>query len=31
MNGDLVKQAQEKIGNPNVLVDLISHRARQLQ
>jgi DNA-directed RNA polymerase subunit omega len=30
MNPDLVKQALEKVGNPNVLVNLISRRVRQL-
>ncbi|HTL18984.1 MAG TPA: DNA-directed RNA polymerase subunit omega [Patescibacteria group bacterium] len=30
MNADLVKQALEKVGNANVLVNLISRRVRQL-
>jgi DNA-directed RNA polymerase subunit omega len=30
MNGELVKKALEKIGNPNVLVNMISRRVRQL-
>ena len=30
MNADLVKQALEKVGNPNVLVNMISRRVRQL-
>jgi DNA-directed RNA polymerase subunit omega len=30
MNADLVKQALEKILNPNVLVNLVSRRVRQL-
>ena len=30
MNSELVKQALEKVGNPNVLVNLISKRVRQL-
>ena len=30
MNADLVKQALEKVLNPNVLVNLISKRVRQL-
>ncbi len=30
MNPELVKQALEKVGNPNVLVNLISKRVRQL-
>ena len=30
MNAELVKQALEKVGNPNVLVNLISRRVRQL-
>ncbi len=30
MNGDLVKRALEKILNPNVLVNLVSQRVRQL-
>ena len=30
MNGELVKKALEKVGNPNVLVNLISRRVRQL-
>jgi DNA-directed RNA polymerase subunit omega len=30
MNADLVKQALEKVGNPNVLVNLVSRRVRQL-
>jgi DNA-directed RNA polymerase subunit omega len=31
MNATLVKQALEKVLNPNVLVNLISRRVRQLQ
>lgn len=30
MNAELCKKALEKIGNPNVLVNLISRRVRQL-
>lgn len=30
MNSELVKQALAKIGNPNVLVNLVSRRVRQL-
>ena len=30
MNSDLIKQALVKVGNPNVLVNLISRRVRQL-
>jgi DNA-directed RNA polymerase subunit omega len=30
MNSDLCKQALAKVGNPNVLVNLISRRVRQL-
>ena len=30
MNSELVKRALEKVGNPNVLVNLISRRVRQL-
>ena len=30
MNPELVKQALEKVGNPNILVNLISRRVRQL-
>ena len=30
MNPDLAKQALAKVGNPNVLVNLISRRVRQL-
>ena len=30
MNAELCKRAAEKVGNPNVLVNLISHRVRQL-
>ena len=30
MNAELIKQALEKVGNPNVLVNLISRRVRQL-
>lgn len=30
MNPEFVKQALEKVGNPNVLVNLISRRVRQL-
>ncbi len=30
MNAELVKLALEKVGNPNILVNLISRRVRQL-
>jgi DNA-directed RNA polymerase subunit omega len=30
MNAELTKQALEKVGNPNVLVNLVSRRVRQL-
>ena len=30
MNAELAKKALEKVGNPNVLVNLISRRVRQL-
>ena len=30
LNADLTKKALEKVGNPNVLVNLISRRVRQL-
>jgi DNA-directed RNA polymerase subunit omega len=30
MNAELVKQALQKVGNPNILVNLISRRVRQL-
>ena len=30
MNPELVKQALEKVGNPNILVNLVSRRVRQL-
>ena len=30
MNSEYVKQALAKVGNPNVLVNLISRRVRQL-
>lgn len=30
MNSELCKKALEKIGNPNVLVNLLSRRVRQL-
>ncbi len=30
MNADLTKQALEKVGNPHVLVNVISRRVRQL-
>jgi DNA-directed RNA polymerase subunit omega len=30
LNSDLTKQALAKIGNPNVLVNLVSKRVRQL-
>ena len=30
MNSDYVKQALAKVGNPNVLVNLVSRRVRQL-
>ena len=30
MNAELTKKAMEKVGNPNVLVNLVSRRVRQL-
>ena len=30
MNSELTKKALEKVGNPNILVNLISRRIRQL-
>lgn len=30
MNSEFVKQALAKIGNPNILVNLVSRRVRQL-
>ena len=30
MNAELIKKALEKVGNPNILVNLISRRVRQL-
>ena len=30
MNAELIKKALEKVGNPSVLVNLISRRVRQL-
>lgn len=30
LNADLTKKALEKVGNPNVLINLISRRVRQL-
>jgi len=30
MNAELCKRANEKVGNPNVLVNIISRRVRQL-
>ena len=30
MNAEFVKKALEKVGNPNILVNLISRRVRQL-
>ena len=30
MNADLTKKALEKVGNPNVLINLVSRRVRQL-
>ena len=30
MNAELCKKAVEKIGNPNILINLISRRVRQL-
>ena len=30
MNAELLKQAAEKVGNPGVLVNLVSRRVRQL-
>lgn len=29
MNAELVKKALEKVGNPNILINLISRRVRQ--
>ena len=30
MNAELAKKALEKVGNPNILVNLVSRRVRQL-
>ncbi|MEO6183846.1 MAG: DNA-directed RNA polymerase subunit omega [Verrucomicrobiota bacterium] len=30
MNSEFVKQAMAKVGNPNVLINLVSRRVRQL-
>jgi DNA-directed RNA polymerase subunit omega len=30
MNSELCKRANEKVGNPNVLVNIVSRRVRQL-
>jgi DNA-directed RNA polymerase subunit omega len=30
LNADLTRKALEKVGNPNVLVNLVSRRVRQL-
>ncbi len=30
MNSDICRKALEKVGNPNVLVNLVSRRVRQL-
>jgi len=30
LNSDLCKKALEKVGNPNVLINLVSRRVRQL-
>jgi DNA-directed RNA polymerase subunit omega len=30
MNSEFIKKALEKVGNPNILVNLISRRVRQL-
>lgn len=30
MNSDLIRKALEKVGNPNILVNLVSRRVRQL-
>jgi DNA-directed RNA polymerase subunit omega len=30
MNADLVKRALEKVGNPHILINLVSRRVRQL-
>jgi DNA-directed RNA polymerase subunit omega len=30
MNAELCKKANEKVGNPNVLVNIVSRRVRQL-
>ncbi|MGE3310182.1 MAG: DNA-directed RNA polymerase subunit omega [Limisphaerales bacterium] len=30
MNSDLIRKALDKVGNPNVLVNLVSRRVRQL-
>lgn len=30
MNSELLKKAAEKVGNPNILINLVSRRVRQL-
>jgi DNA-directed RNA polymerase subunit omega len=30
LNAELIKKALEKVGNPNVLINLVSRRVRQL-
>jgi len=30
LNAELLRQAAEKVGNPNILVNLVSRRVRQL-
>lgn len=30
MNSELIKKALEKVGNPNILVNIVSRRVRQL-
>lgn len=30
MNAELCKRANEKVGNPNVLINIVSRRVRQL-
>ena len=30
MNSELVKQALTKVGNPNILINIVSRRVRQL-
>ena len=31
MNAELCKRANEKVGNPNVLINIVSRRVRQLK